>query len=122
MELKSELAYTAALELAGQPELPDAIVCATDNVAIAAISALRNNGIRVPEDISVVGHDGIDISEFTEPKLTTTFMQKSELGRFAVRTLLDRIDGRHSIPILIKLPYKLEIRESCRGQLPSPCI
>ncbi len=113
VELKSDLAYNAAIELAKDKQLPDAIVCATDYIAIAVISALRNCGIRVPEDVSVVGHDDMDLSEFMQPKLTTTNMQKSELGKFAVKILIDRINGLHEIPILVKLPYRLEIRDSC---------
>ncbi len=114
VELKSDLAYHAAMELAKGKQLPDAIVCATDYIAIAVISALRNCGIRVPEDVSVVGHDDMDLSEFMEPKLTTTNMQQGELGKFAVKILIDRINGRHQIPVLVKLPFKLKIRDSCR--------
>ena len=112
-ELTSEDAYQATMELIKENSLPDALFCSTDICAIAAISALRSQGIRVPEDISVVGHDNIDLSEFTEPKLTTINMQKSDLGKFAVKLLNDRITNRHTLPVTINLPYRLELRESC---------
>lgn len=112
VELKSEFSYEAAMELVREKCLPDALVCATDNVALGVISAFRKCGVHVPEDVSVVGHDGIDISGFFEPKLTTVYMQKSELGKFAVKLLVDRITGGHTIPVLIKLPHRLEIRDS----------
>ena len=112
VELKSEFAFEAAMELVKENSLPDALVCATDNVALGVISAFRKCGVRVPEDVSVVGHDGIDISGFFEPKLTTVYMQKSELGKFAVKLLVDRITGGHTIPVLIKLPHRLEVRDS----------
>lgn len=113
IELKSEYAYNATLELISENTLPDAILCSTDSCAIAVISALRLHNIRVPEDISVVGHDGIDLSEFMEPKLTTIYMQKHELGKFAVKLLNDRMEKRHKIPVMVHLPYHLEIRASC---------
>lgn len=117
VELKSDLAFNAAMELAKCRPLPDAIVCATDYIAIAAISALRSCGIRVPEDISVVGHDDIDLSVFIQPKLTTVNMQQRELGKFAVKLLIDRMKGKHEIPVLVKLPFKLVIRESTKERL-----
>lgn len=113
IELKSECAYNATLELIRDGIRPDAILCSTDSCAIGVISALRLHHIRVPEDISVVGHDDIDLSEFMEPKLTTVYMQKYELGKFAVKLLNDRMEERHKIPVMIHLPYHLEIRSSC---------
>lgn len=113
IELKSECAYNATLELIQEHNLPDAILCSTDSCAIGVISALRLHHIRVPEDISVVGHDDIDLSEFMDPKLTTVYMQKYELGKFAVKLLQDRMQNRHQIPVMIRLPYHLEIRSSC---------
>ena len=115
VELTAECAYEAIERfLASGLRLPDAIICSTDSCAVATISALKRNGIRIPEDISVAGHDGVELSSFIEPQLTTVNMQKYDLGRFAAILLNDRMDGKHTDPVRIELPHHLSIQQSCR--------
>jgi DNA-binding LacI/PurR family transcriptional regulator len=70
-----------------------AVVCYNDLTAIGAMRALRAAGRQVPEDVSVVGFDGIDLAGYVEPPLTTVAQQTTEMGRWAVESLLARLDS-----------------------------
>ena len=77
--------------LDGLPSLPTAWFCANDGTAVTLISLLRLRGIRVPEDISVVGFDDQSMAAMISPSLTTYHVPRKELGRAAVHLLLFRI-------------------------------
>ncbi|MGI6578976.1 MAG: LacI family DNA-binding transcriptional regulator [Saccharofermentanales bacterium] len=106
-------AYRAASDLINSGNLPEAICCANDNVAIAVIKALHDNNYKVPQDISITGIDDIETAKYFQPSLTTSHMHNKEIGELAVRLLHDRLTGRHEIPLLVELPSKLMIRDSC---------
>ena len=76
--------------LAAKPELPTAFFADNDNIALGALKAFEENGIRVPEDVSVVGFDDMPFAEFSTPPLTTVRVAKEEMGRLAVRILVGR--------------------------------
>ncbi len=92
--------------------LPTAVFCATDIAAVAAMQRFTVAGIKIPQDISVVSMDDIELAGYISPMLTTISMPKSELGSIAVQTLTNRISKKHKLPMKIFLPYKLSIRES----------
>lgn len=71
-----------------------AVFVVADAMAVAAMKALHDHGRRVPEDCSVVAIDGIDISAYTVPTLTTLVQPRKEMGEHSVRILLDMIEGR----------------------------
>ncbi|WP_037284835.1 LacI family DNA-binding transcriptional regulator [Saccharibacillus sacchari] len=98
--------------LRGAEPLPTAIFCATDVTAIAAIKRFVEAGIKVPEQLSIIGMDDIEIAQYLTPVLTTVSIPKVEMGKVAVRTLLDRIHKEHRLPMKIFLPHKLLVRES----------
>ncbi len=91
-----------------------AIACHNDITAIGAMRALRAAGIRVPDDISVVGCDDIAAASWIVPSLTTVAQQKAEMGRMAVERLLTMLDaGEGGIaPETIRVPMVLQVRES----------
>jgi DNA-binding LacI/PurR family transcriptional regulator len=68
---------------------PTAIIASNDLLALGVISAVRREGLRVPEDMSVVGFDGISIGRLTDPKLTTIEMPDASMGVTAASLLLD---------------------------------
>jgi len=72
--------------------LPTAVLCSNDLTAFGALRAIRRAGLRVPDDISVVGFDDIHLAGFTEPPLTTIRLSRSELARQAFDALLRHID------------------------------
>jgi len=102
----------AARELLASGFDPTAIICVNDFMAVGAMRELREQGIRVPEDISVTGFDNIKLAEFCSPTLTTVHIPREKIGRtifeiLAPQKTADRLAGQE---ILIDL--KLVIRES----------
>jgi LacI family transcriptional regulator len=89
-----------------------ALFAATDELAIGAIRALADEGIRVPEDVSVIGFDNIEISNFLTPRLTTIHQPIAEMGDETALTLHRQISGRDSVKQDRTLSYSLVVRES----------
>lgn len=92
--------------------LPTAIACVNDALAIITIRAIQQMGLRVPEDISVVGFDDISLAAYTSVPLTTARQDAHELGEAAAQALLDRMDGFDIPARHITLPTSLQIRSS----------
>ena len=70
---------------------PTAIFCCSDTIAIGAYQAIQNQGLRIPQDISIMGYDDIELARYLFPSLSTISQPKAELGKLAVETLLQRI-------------------------------
>lgn len=87
-------AYEATLRLVDSGAEFTAIFAISDMMAIAAIKALEDRGRRVPEDCSVIGIDGLELSEYTRPTLTTLVQPRERMGAESVRILMDMIEGR----------------------------
>jgi DNA-binding LacI/PurR family transcriptional regulator len=95
-------------------ELPDAVVCMTDTLAIGVISALHQRGISVPDDISVVGYDDITDAVTSVPPLTTISFDKALFADTAIRVLMERI-AKPDRPIMsVTLPHTVVRRASTR--------
>ena len=80
--------YEATLSLMAQARPPTALFCANDLMALGALEALRQLGLRVPADVAVMGYDDQEISRHTRPPLTTMVLPSYEMGRAAVDALL----------------------------------
>ncbi|MFP9228745.1 LacI family DNA-binding transcriptional regulator [Pectobacterium cacticida] len=108
-----ELAEQAVMEYVQQHQMASgAILCANDSLAIGAISALNRLGVRVPEDISVMGMNDLPQAEFTQPALTTVHLPVQEIGVVALELLQDMIAGTVQIPRRIELACSLIERKS----------
>ncbi|MCG8571331.1 MAG: LacI family transcriptional regulator [Spirochaetes bacterium] len=107
--------YLAALRLSKSEILPDAVFASNDLMAIGAISALKNEGLRVPEDVAIIGYDNIDMADLVEPKLTTVAWPVYKMGVIATRILLEEIEStdEENMAQNIFLHPKLKIRKSC---------
>lgn len=93
--------------------LPDAIVCANDQMAIGVLHALARSGVRVPEDVAVTGFDDIFPGSLSDPPLTTVHQPMRLLGEHACNRLLERI-ARPDLPQQVEmLPTDLVLRRSC---------
>ncbi|HAX51944.1 LacI family DNA-binding transcriptional regulator [Muricomes intestini] len=92
--------------------LPTAVFCAADVSAIAALRRFTEARIKVPDQISVVSMDNIEMSGYVSPMLTTVGMPIMEMGNMAVQTLIGRIQKQHKLPLKIDLPNRLILRES----------
>ena len=107
-----ELGFGPACELLNQKDQFTAMVCYDDIAAIGAIRAIRDHGLRVPEDISVVGFDDIQSAAFYNPSLTTIRQPLHQMGTIAARVLLERVRGEASVPQMLPVLPELVIRES----------
>ena len=90
-----------------------AIFCANDTTALGVIHALKEKNFRIPEDISVISVDDIETAQYLSPMLTTVHIPLEELGRITAKTLIDRINGGHRLPMRISLPFYIAKRDSC---------
>lgn len=79
--------------LLAQDNPPTALFCSTDILALSVMSALRELGVRVPEDVSVIGFDGIPFGQFMHPSLATVVQPSRAMGQVAVQHLLGRLTG-----------------------------
>ena len=107
--------YTAANFLIDHNSSIDALFCGSDQLARGAVDALRERGVRVPEDVAVVGFDNWEpIATAARPALTTVDMNLADVGRQAGESLLALISGEMRSGI-VRLPCSLIIRDSSRG-------
>jgi LacI family transcriptional regulator len=93
---------------------PDVVFAASDTMAIGALRAIKGAGLRVPEDIGIVGFDDFPSSAITDPPLTTVHQPVRHIGEMAAESLIDLIDHPDSTRHQIILPTRLVIRSSCR--------
>lgn len=117
--LSFESGYLGLEQLLTQGMDATALFCANDTTAIGALRACKNHGICVPKDLSVMGMNNIETVQYISPMLTTINIPLTEMGRVATRTLVDRINGGHSLPQKIMLPFHIVSRESCTPPPPA---
>jgi LacI family transcriptional regulator len=99
------------------PQQPDAVFVASDLMALGALRAVREIGLRVPEDMALVGFDDTPLAARTEPPLTVIRQPARQLGRLAAETLIEVIRDPDSSPQHLMLPTELVIRASCGATL-----
>jgi LacI family transcriptional regulator len=92
-------------------DLPDAVLCYDDGLALVLLDGLRARGVRVPEDVAVVGFDGIPFGALSNPRLTTVLTPMEEIGRLAADTLVRAIETGSMAEAAI-LPVRLAVRDS----------
>lgn len=89
-----------------------AVIAHSDMLAIGAVRALHERGLRVPEDVSVTGFDDINLSSYTDPPLTTVRQDPSAIGAWAAQAVVKMIEGEDDAPEPMFLPTELVIRQS----------
>ncbi len=94
-------------------ELPTAIFCENDYIAISAIKSLQNIGVRVPEDVSVMGFDNIFEAKVISPELTTVHVKKDMLAKSAVKLLMEKIDHTDANAVQLVVNTEIVERRSC---------
>ncbi len=100
----------AMAAMLGQPDCPTAFFCTNDTIAAGAVKAVLRAGLRVPEDIAIVGFDDSYISQVIEPELTTVRVDTQAMGRVAAQKLFDMIDGKDVSEKHVEIPTELVIR------------
>jgi LacI family transcriptional regulator len=103
--------YSSTVDFLRANRPPRALFVESDEQAIGALRAAAELGARVPDDLAIVSFDGVQMSGYTTPRLTTVAQPIAELGRLAVERALER--PPHGRPTTERLPVKLVIRESC---------
>jgi len=112
MDSTPRMGFGPAIELVNRGIEFTALVCYNDLSAFGAIRALVDHGLRVPEDVSVVGFDDIQNAAFHNPSLTTIRQPLNQMGAVAARILLQRIRGQATFPDAVSILPELVIRES----------
>ena len=101
-------------QLLAQEPRPDAFFTASDRLALGCLTALRKRGIRIPEDISLIGFTNLPAAEMLNPPLSTVTQPAQEIGQLAAERLIELIERKQkaSPPATVKLPTTLVVRES----------
>lgn len=102
----------AAKELLARPNRPTALFAATDWMALGAMEAVQEEGLRVPDDISIIGLDDIFVSAHLRPSLTTVAIPKIQLARQVTQMLLSQMDGELTQPMSSLVEPYLVVRQS----------
>ena len=116
-ENELDLGYLLTQEVVNDPMNFTAIIAANDYTAIGSINAIMDTGLSIPEDFSIMGFDNIDMANYVKPALTTIAIPTKELGRLAVKILLDGVETGRKYPLRVNLPFHIVERESCRSIL-----
>jgi LacI family transcriptional regulator len=107
-------AYQAMLKLLELTHRPTAVFASSDSMAIGALHAIRHRGLRVPDDIALVGYDDLPIAVLATPPLSSVHQPVGEMGAQAVRVLIEQIRGQGPATS-VRLPARLVVRESSGG-------
>ena len=111
-ELSRETGYLAARELLALPEPPTAIVAGNNQLTVGVLSAVRDLGLRTPDDVSLVACDDVDLTRLHDPPIDVIERDPLELGTTAARLLLERLADRTLGPRRVKLPTVFVVRAS----------
>ena len=115
-DFEPESGYRAMKLILSQPKRPTAVFCGGDIMAMGAMCAINELGLRVPDDISIIGYDNVRHSSFFSPALTTVHQPKEELGEAALSLLLDRITSKRETARVIEVhPALIERRSVADG-------
>ncbi|MBO1750809.1 LacI family DNA-binding transcriptional regulator [Actinotalea sp. BY-33] len=112
---RPETADQPARELLTLPQPPTAVFAANDLSALRTIDVAQSLGLRVPEDLSVIGFDNVPESALSTPSLTTISQPIQQMGAEALRLLVDLIHGTERESTHLRLPTELVERRSCRA-------
>jgi len=106
--------------LQNNPDPPEAMFIASDTMASGVLQALRDFGLRVPDDVAVMGFDGLDETQVSQPILSTVYQPIRDLGAQGVQALIELLEHPDHAPIQRFLPFRLQIRRTCGCGAPIP--
>lgn len=118
-DFSEQSGYEAMQQLLELQPRPTALFAGNDVIAYGAMSAIRDHGLSIPEDVSVVGFDDDYLSRYLNPPLTTVALPAAGMGSAAVSMLISRLDGAVSAtPSRVVLPAHISVRASCSRHVP----
>lgn len=106
--------YAKTKELLGLPGRPTAVMVANDSLAVGCYKAVHEAGLRIPEDLSVVGFNDISFARYLVPTLTTVRLYMEFMGEQAVALMAERLSSKRDLCVQVRIPSKLIERESVR--------
>ena len=101
--------YDTGRELLAHGRLPRAVLAASDQIAVGLLTALREGGVRVPEDVAIVSFDGTSAVDYVWPRMTTVVQPLEQMAETAIRAVLEP----DSVPRYVEFASELRVRESC---------
>lgn len=113
-DLRAKSGYDGVNEILDRGEKFDGLFCASDEIAMGAINALRDKGIRVPEDVDVIGFNDIYTASLFYPRLTTVSQPMYDMGSVAMRMLIKLANHQELDETHFVLPHDLVERDSCK--------
>ncbi|HCE2271281.1 TPA: substrate-binding domain-containing protein [Vibrio parahaemolyticus] len=113
-DFECEGGYQAFKKMAERGTLPSSIFVSNDMMAMGVMNAANELGIKVPDDLSIIGYDDIHIAKFMSPSLTTIHQPKYRLGQAAVETLVRRLDDKSNEAQVVQLEPTLVVRNSVK--------
>ncbi|TQM10862.1 LacI family DNA-binding transcriptional regulator [Pseudonocardia kunmingensis] len=115
--LQRQQGVEAAAQLLAAPRTPDAVFCFNDMLAIGVMHALRLRGVRVPDDVAVVGFDDVAEAAYANPTLTSVHLDRQRIARAALDILVGRLDGSRAQGAgRTVIEHRLVVRESTGGR------
>ncbi|GLO61212.1 HTH-type transcriptional repressor PurR [Vibrio sp. MACH09] len=110
-----DTAVEAADKILAMDDKPTAVFCFNDTMALGLMSRLQREGMRIPEDISVIGYDNIDLAAYFSPPLTTIHQPKRRVGKTAFEILLARIKNKEHEKRVFEMQPELVVRDSVKS-------
>jgi LacI family transcriptional regulator len=104
--------YSAMMRMIGRAHKPSAIFAANDAMAIGCMKYIKSIGMKIPDDIAIVGFDDIDLSSHVDPRLTTVRVFKEEMGKLAVQRMVEIVESKTQTVVTTHVPVELVVRES----------
>nr|WP_306220289.1 substrate-binding domain-containing protein [Cohnella sp. WQ 127256] len=113
-DYKVQSGYDQMKDLLSNKQPPTAVFAVSDDMAVGAMNCIRDQNLSVPDDISIIGFDGSQLTELVRPKLTSMEQPIQEMGKVTMAALLKQISHKEAPSEDIILEHKLVVRESCR--------
>lgn len=119
-DFRSQSGYHAIMELSKRGQSFSAVACANDEMAAGAMDAIRELGLRIPEDVSIVGFDDVEFSRYTYPKLTTVNYPSQAIGELAAKWTLEKVYKQQKLDLINKIEPVLVTRDSIASHTKGP--
>jgi LacI family transcriptional regulator len=119
-DLAEEQGRLATLDLLAKPHPPTAILAVNDYLALAAMDVASSRGLRLPEDLSIVGFDDIEAARYVHPALTTVHVPWDRMARWAARILMDALEDERAEQATLRMTTELVIRASTTSPSATP--
>jgi len=113
-DFSMESGYIMMKEILKLEDRPTAVFCGNDSIAMGAYKAIRENKLKIPEDISIIGFNNLKLSQYSIPPLTTIKIDTKLIAQETVNSLIELLEGKRDYHKKVFLPIELIERESCQ--------